>query len=950
MSLPLTWADKINSPSLADFIEKHGAEYCMTAEEINEMRDAVNEICVVQNYIKSNESLSLAKRKNDVLHGILDQYTGEEMTLSKVTGTPVVDDIIYFKLEDEYFKRNYTDINPLWFGAKGNGVDSDYVPLLAAINALNAKLTLKIKFNYNLGGASIVLPANVTLNFEGGSITNGSMVLNNTTIDYKNIESVLTDVVLTGTITNGTLDVRLFGILPNKPLIDSTVIYNTNLVGLDVILFFTRGAYYFSELHVTKHFFQIRGEESNDLEVRTVFHPFNMSQYYIIKIGGTKFTLNNTAAAWAKNSSIMHVWFTTPLGFTGLNLPSPDAVVTNIPYMCSALILDKAQGGRYAINGHTLHNMPLLSLGNAYELYFDYIKMQGNHGKSDLPVIQVTNNFQQGGYISASVIHQLWVDVMVGPVFVTSDLAGINEFMINNIYIEGTIEWDNESVFTENRFTRLTKTLPDYYATVNNVVPMFSIGGIVILTIGNMIINATDTEWQNSLDTIPLGWNTRGFFKLNTISSDIKIGSISDGGWSQNMLLKGNASVVGRNTFHIVSCSPEIAFYNQVENNFDFISNTNNVNVIKLKSNHEYFNNDLSFFLEAKFLTNIGLDNHFVTPDEPKYNKAIATRWDNCIINQSGFYVNDDKIKIVGKLATTSNAINIEYYNVSNNLISTQNYTALVTANVIFENTITLIKPVGYSYLKLISKNTGFLLKTYSIKTETVNVEVLEILDTKQDKIDFQTIKGFVIPRDLINPGPSRKFVKICDNVNVTFISGSISISGDFFGAIVTGDIVLNVGVYVPALSVVVVGKSRVSSETSQAAVSLGISDIMVVGGFIGFYVYSESTNPVNVIFNGSILTESAILFDTSSNWEAFTFPTRRGIEIDNNLNAVGNIKGNLLANNQIYLVANLPTPPQAGFYATVSDATSPTYLGALTGGGSVVCPVYYNGSAWVSH
>ena len=48
MSLPLTWADKINSPLLADFIAKHGAEYCMTAEEINQMRDAINEMAVIQ--------------------------------------------------------------------------------------------------------------------------------------------------------------------------------------------------------------------------------------------------------------------------------------------------------------------------------------------------------------------------------------------------------------------------------------------------------------------------------------------------------------------------------------------------------------------------------------------------------------------------------------------------------------------------------------------------------------------------------------------------------------------------------------------------------------------------------------------------------------------------------------------------------------------------------------
>jgi len=33
-----------------------------------------------------------------------------------------------------------------------------------------------------------------------------------------------------------------------------------------------------------------------------------------------------------------------------------------------------------------------------------------------------------------------------------------------------------------------------------------------------------------------------------------------------------------------------------------------------------------------------------------------------------------------------------------------------------------------------------------------------------------------------------------------------------------------------------------------------------------------------------------------------------------------------------------------------VSDATTPTYNGALTGGGAVYVPVFCNGSAWVSH
>jgi hypothetical protein len=48
------------------------------------------------------------------------------------------------------------------------------------------------------------------------------------------------------------------------------------------------------------------------------------------------------------------------------------------------------------------------------------------------------------------------------------------------------------------------------------------------------------------------------------------------------------------------------------------------------------------------------------------------------------------------------------------------------------------------------------------------------------------------------------------------------------------------------------------------------------------------------------------------------------------------------------YTVAGLPAGT-AGMRAYVTDATAPTYLGALTGGGAVVCPVFYNGSAWVS-
>ena len=48
-----------------------------------------------------------------------------------------------------------------------------------------------------------------------------------------------------------------------------------------------------------------------------------------------------------------------------------------------------------------------------------------------------------------------------------------------------------------------------------------------------------------------------------------------------------------------------------------------------------------------------------------------------------------------------------------------------------------------------------------------------------------------------------------------------------------------------------------------------------------------------------------------------------------------------------VYTVATLPAPVN-GMRAAVSDALAPTFLQPVVGGGTVYCPVVYNGSAWV--
>jgi len=51
---------------------------------------------------------------------------------------------------------------------------------------------------------------------------------------------------------------------------------------------------------------------------------------------------------------------------------------------------------------------------------------------------------------------------------------------------------------------------------------------------------------------------------------------------------------------------------------------------------------------------------------------------------------------------------------------------------------------------------------------------------------------------------------------------------------------------------------------------------------------------------------------------------------------------------NSPYLVSTLPIG-QLGDIAVVTDATTPTYLGVLTGGGTTITPVWHNGTIWVA-
>jgi hypothetical protein len=130
-----------------------------------------------------------------------------------------------------------------------------------------------------------------------------------------------------------------------------------------------------------------------------------------------------------------------------------------------------------------------------------------------------------------------------------------------------------------------------------------------------------------------------------------------------------------------------------------------------------------------------------------------------------------------------------------------------------------------------------------------------------------------------------------------------------------------------------------------------------VTNGIEGLTKFIVGATPISIGFftsSHSISRRSAAqtktTFATSGPATGFDFMTDNGRGDYNPDIVVAAIdqKGNL--NLREYTVATLPTPTTSTAYTTVTDAVAPTYLGALTGGGTVKVPVFWNGTSWLSH
>lgn len=138
--------------------------------------------------------------------------------------------------------------------------------------------------------------------------------------------------------------------------------------------------------------------------------------------------------------------------------------------------------------------------------------------------------------------------------------------------------------------------------------------------------------------------------------------------------------------------------------------------------------------------------------------------------------------------------------------------------------------------------------------------------------------------------------------------------------------------------------KPGTSTATGSLMIQAGAGSNMYGGG-LTLFAHSHATYPGDVV--AGISSTSGGRFRVNSNGIAgggtdWAVVSSTGLVVTGAISATTTIK------TQGYTVATLPAG-STGMRAYVTDATTPTWNAALTGGGAVVCPVFYNGTAWVS-
>ena len=239
---------------------------------------------------------------------------------------------------NEYLKFKNKDYNPENFSGLGRNFVRknivDGINLLSKEQFPTNSTIYVIQYDHDLNGTSLDIPPNSTLYFEGGSISNGTLHFNNTTLAGN--PNIIADI--TGTIANANVEVGWFG-AKGDGLADDTLAIKRALALKAPLILATNLTYVVSS--TLEVYNDIIGNSSR-IKNREVQMP-----YSLIHINQRSFPFVTTIKDLYIEGNDLGTGMVTTSTITGVDIDAPYVVLDNVKVKyCKIGILAK----KYTIN------------------------------------------------------------------------------------------------------------------------------------------------------------------------------------------------------------------------------------------------------------------------------------------------------------------------------------------------------------------------------------------------------------------------------------------------------------------------------------------------------------------------------------------------------------------------------------------------------------------------